>query len=212
MINIFIVDDHKIVRESLKLILSDYDGIDIVAEAADGSKALDILSSFEGRIDIVLTDKQMPAMDGVTFAKHISKNHPDIKVIMLSMVDDEREIARAFSAGVSGYLLKSVQAQELVFCINHVHQGKYYLISSLVTGFLNFIPSIVKQDMHLKELSDRERMILKLIAKGLTNTEIANQLLLGKRNVEAIRQDLLAKTGCKNSASLIYHAVTNRLL
>ena len=212
MINVLIVDDHKIVRESLKLILADFDTLDVVAEAADGTQALEILSAGLERIDIVLTDNQMPVMDGIMMTQHISSNYVSVKVVMLSMVDNEREIARAFAAGINGYLLKTVQPAELAFCISHVQEGGNYLSSNLVTRFLSFMQQSNDKALPAIDVSDRERTILMLISKGYTNSAIADQLFLGKRNVESIRQELMVKTGSKNSAALVNFVVTNRLI
>ena len=125
MINILLVDDHKLVRDGLKMILSNDTDLRVVAEAADGQIALDIMLSNPGQIDLVITDNQMPVMDGITLVNHIAQKYNDVGIIMLSMNADPAEVDRAMQAGVDAYLIKSVEVGELALKIKEIMSGKH---------------------------------------------------------------------------------------
>ena len=124
MINILLVDDHKLVRDGLKMILSDDADLRVVAEAADGQIALDIMMSNPGQIDLVITDNQMPVMDGITLVNRIAQKYNDVGIIMLSMNADPAEVDRAMQAGVDAYLIKSAEVGELALKIKEIMSGK----------------------------------------------------------------------------------------
>ncbi|MGM9478119.1 response regulator [Pedobacter sp. GSP4] len=215
MIRIIIAEDHLIVRNGLKMLLGTQPDFQIVGLAADGQEVLDLL----GRgieTDIVLTDINMPGMDGLTLIETlVAQKHP-AKSIVLSMIDTEPYVLKVFAAGASGYALKNMDETELIFAIRIVFAGQRFLSTELTSGLIDkavhhtFNPQ--PQTEKTVELSVRELEVLNLIADGMTNTEMGEQLFLSKRTIEGHRQALLDKTGSRNTARLIRYAVMNNLL
>jgi DNA-binding NarL/FixJ family response regulator len=207
MIKILLVEDHNIVRNGIKVLLEKDKDMLIVGEAVNGNAVLKAVEDGT-EIDIILTDINMPELDGISMIKHLRAINSTIRVIVLSMHDNEKYLAAAFAEGTDGYLLKSVGAQELVFAIKHVHSGGKYLCAELG---LKLLESFNQQSKHEQQsdidFSLREIEVLNLIAEGLTNVEIADKLFVSKRTVEGHRQSLLEKTNSKNTAMLIRFAV-----
>jgi len=209
--NILIVEDLKIVRDSIKLVLEESAAFDTILEAADGNMAIDVVKG-ELPVQIVLTNNKMPGMDGISLTQLLAEIRPDIKVIMMSTPEGEQEITKAFAAGLKGYLLKSINPQELIYCIRHVAKGASYLSSELAMKYFHKSNPEAAPGYKQVEISSRETEILSLMARGLTSTEISDRLFLGKRSIEGCRKDLIDKTGTKNTAELIYYAVSNNLI
>jgi DNA-binding NarL/FixJ family response regulator len=155
-------------------------------------------------------------MDGIQLLTEVKSKYPDIKVIMLSMHDHEKYVMEAFKHGGDGYLLKNIGADELIFAVKFVHQGRKYLCSELT---MSLMENLLKSKQYLMAMPDseidfslRELEILQLIAEGLTNLEMSEKLFLSKRTIEGHRQSLLDKTGSKNSAALIRYGVLHGLI
>ncbi|RZM09993.1 MAG: response regulator transcription factor [Pedobacter sp.] len=215
MLNVLLVEDHNVVRNGLKLLLETDQTIKIVAEAINGRQALDILAK-NNEIDLVLSDINMPEMDGIALINALKETGSTVSVVLLSMLDKETTVNEAFRAGAAGYLLKSSSTDELLFALKHVHSGERYLCATLAIRLLslNFergAQSKIPLPLEI-ELSSREIEILELIAKGLTNQEMSDSLFLSKRTVEGHRQGLLDKFAVRNSAELIYHAMRTGLI
>lgn len=209
---IILAEDHNIVREGIKQLLSEEKNISVVAEAVNGKQALDLIKNGVDA-DILLADINMPEIDGITLITELKKINSNIKVILLSMLDNEKYVFSAFNKGASGYLLKSVEASEMLFCISHVKEGNIYICSELTEKLLNAASHIAySAEKPNIELSIREIEVLHLIAEGCTNTEMADKLFVSKRTVEGYRQNILDKTGSKNTAALIYYAFRNGFL
>ncbi len=212
MLKIILAEDHNIVRNGIKVLLEREDYIQIVTEATNGAEVLQALE--DGKLaDIVLADITMPGMDGITLTKELRARYPEISVIILSMLDNEKYVLQAFKEGAKGYMLKNVSAEELLFCIRHVYTGKQYICSELAIDFLNrlsFLPAFENQAN--LEFSIRELEILQLVAEGHTNTEMSDKLFISKRTVEGYRQNLIDKTGSKNTAALIRYALINGII
>ncbi|SKB37473.1 two component transcriptional regulator, LuxR family [Sphingobacterium nematocida] len=219
MIKIILVEDHLVVRNGIKLLLDTQENVQVVAEANNGKEAIAYL---EDNIipDIIITDINMPGMDGIQLTEQLVERYPGIKVIILSMLNNTQNVTQAFEKGAKGYLVKNVSYDELLFAINHISNGGRYLCEELAmllldrvmvqsTGFANYENDKPTNDV---ELSERELEVLQLISEGHTNVEIADKLFLSKRTVEGHRQNLIEKAGVKNSASLIKYAVINRLV
>jgi DNA-binding NarL/FixJ family response regulator len=213
MLSLILAEDHNIVRNGIRMLLEADKEISISGEATNGREVLDIMS--EGlKVDIVLADINMPEMDGISLIKQLKLKSPDTQVVMLSMLDNEKYVSQAFSEGASGYLLKNVSSDELIFALKHVHAGGKYLCAELAMRLLNKVIHTVplNKDGADIEYSMREIEILDLIAEGLTNNQMSAKLFISKRTIEGHRQSLIEKTGVKNTASLIRFAVLRGII
>lgn len=217
MIKIILAEDHLVVRNGIKLLLESQSDLAVIGEASSGKEALDILAT--GLIpDLLLTDISMAEMDGLELIDHLTLHYPDVKVIVLSMLNNTQYVIKAFEKGALGYLVKNVGYDELLFCIHHVFKGGKFLCEEISMQMLDKLQDLPSMTYQLKELmeeidlTDREVEVLELIGEGMTNLEIADKLFLSKRTVEGHRQNLLEKTKSKNTASLIKYAVKNRLI
>lgn len=215
MLKLLLAEDHNVVRSGIRSLLEDDEDITIVAEAIDGSEALEYIRS-NSPVNMVLADINMPGMDGISLIREVKAFSPHIKVLILSMHDNEKFVAQAFQAGASAYLLKSVPAEELLFALKYVKGGGKYLCAelsmSMLANVLKRINGSISSLDPSVEFSGREIEILELIAEGMTNQEMADQLFISKRTVEGHRQSLIDKTGCRNSAALIRYAMVNSIL
>ena len=215
-IKILLAEDHLVVRNGIKLLLNSQINFNVVADVSNGMDALHTLSS-DVEVDIVITDLGMINLDGLQLIQEVSAKHPHIKVIVLTMLDCEQHMFKAFEYGAKGYLVKNVGSDELIFCVNHVAQGGQYLCEELAMGFIN--SGIEKNrskefefDPVTLDLTSRELEVLELLGEGLTNLEISKKLFLSKRTVEGHRQNLIDKTKSKNTPALIKYAVLNGLI
>lgn len=215
-IKILLAEDHLVVRNGIKLLLNSQINFNVVADVSNGMDALHTLSS-DVEVDIVITDLGMINLDGLQLIQEVSAKHPHIKVIVLTMLDCEQHMFKAFEYGAKGYLVKNVGSDELIFCVNHVAQGGKYLCEELAMGFIN--SGIEKNrskefefDPVTLDLTSRELEVLELLGEGLTNLEISKKLFLSKRTVEGHRQNLIDKTKSKNTPALIKYAVLNGLI
>jgi len=167
-------------------------------------------------VDLILSDINMPNLNGIGVIAELKKVSPATRVIVLSMLDHENYVIQAIESGAHGYLLKNVNEEEMVFAIRHVMSGFLYVCSELTAKLLNKLSTLAKDDdTELKvaiDLSRREVEILSLVAEGLTNNEIAEKLFTSRRTVEGHRQSLLEKTGARNTATLIRFAVRNGMI
>jgi DNA-binding NarL/FixJ family response regulator len=217
MIKILLADDHNIVRNGIKSLLEKEPDMQILGEATDGQQIIDKLQSSTEHPDILITDVNMPVMNGMELTAKVNELFPKIKVIVLSMLDNERYVVQAFKAGASGYVLKSVSADELTFSIRHIcNYNERYVCSELSLRLLDKLihtPEInIPAGLEHIELSKREAEVLTLIAEGYTNQEVAEKLFTSKRTVEGHRQNLIDKTGTRNTAALIRFAIVNNII
>lgn len=211
MIRIILTDDHAIIRDGLRALLNDEPDLEVVAEAADGQALLDLLSTTS--TDVVVLDLNMPGMDGFATILHLQQQHPEIRILVLSMLDHERYVAQALDAGAHGYALKNTGRAELVYAIKTVASGQPFLCTTIGLAALRKLhfPD-AGETTKTSSLSKRELEVLKLIAEGMTNAEIADKLFTSKRTIETHRQNIIEKTQAKNTAALIKFAVSNGLL
>jgi two-component system, NarL family, response regulator NreC len=215
MIRILLVEDHNIVRNGIKTMLNAVDDIEVAAEYPSATEAIEELKKGL-QVDLILTDINMPGMDGISFTTFVTANYPDIKVLILSMYDQDDYINRAFKKGASGYVLKNIGPEELIFGIRQiVLRDERYICSELSLRLLDrqlqaseiAIPDNIDFDFSSKEVE-----ILRLVSEGFTNVEIAERLNTSKRTVEGHRQNLIDKTGVRNSIALIRFAIVNGLI
>ncbi|MCF6470983.1 response regulator transcription factor [Nonomuraea sp. MG754425] len=206
MINVLIVDDHAVVRAGLRLLLDTGPGLTTVGEAADGLEA--VRQSHALRPDVVLMDLHLPGMDGVAATERIVTELRDTKVLALSTFDLEEHVVAALRAGASGFLPKDVSPEELIDGIRIVHRGEATVAPRLLAGLIGrFVrparPGRVALPPELDGLSERERQVLELIARGLSNQEIAGETGLAVSTVKNRVSDLFAKLGLRDRAQAV---------
>ncbi len=209
---IFLVDDHKIIRDGLKLYFSGNDEFVVQAEAENGIEALEILS--KQKFDLVITDISMPEMDGITLVQEIKAKYPEQKVMALTMMGENQHIKHMLAAGVNGYILKNSDKTEIMTAINTILNGENYYSGSVTKTIIDSISGKKKPTQRLtleSALSTREKEVLKLIVKEYSNKEIADELFISVRTVDAHKRNLLEKTGCKNIAGLVVYALEHNI-
>ena len=212
-IKVAIADDHKIFRKGVILSLRPFSNIKFVLEAENGEQLLAGIE--EADPEVVLMDLRMPGTDGMEATKQISKKYPKIKVVVLTMYEDERFVYHMMENGANGYLLKNAEPQEIRRAIMDVHEKGYYLN--------NFVNRILLKRSHARQkvvpslnneitLSDKERDVLRFICMEFTAQEIAQKMEISARTVEAIKDRLMERFGSKNTAGLVFFAVKNNLV
>ncbi len=208
---VIIVDDHQIVLDSLSLLLGSFDGIQVTGKFTDGHKAL--LHYQQHGADILITDMRMPNMSGVVLCGEVRKINPDARVLMLTMVEDAKQIREAIKVGVNGYILKMTDAEELLLAIRTVLEGRKYFSEQVVVEL-----AVVKDDAFTNKtgafarLTIRELEILRLVAKEFSTTEIADKLFISVPTVETHRRNLMQKIGAKSVVGLVLFAIKHELL
>ncbi|AFM41572.1 response regulator containing a CheY-like receiver domain and an HTH DNA-binding domain [Desulfosporosinus acidiphilus SJ4] len=211
-IKVFLADDHKILRESLLILLQQENDIEIIGEAPDGQMALQEILRLKP--DIAILDISLPRLNGLEVAERIKRDCPEIKVIILTMHKNEEFVARAYQSQVSGYVLKDNALEELLKAIRIVQLGGIYLstdiTSTVVAGFVkNFN---LKKGEPDELISSREREIIQLLAEGNSNKQIANMLNLSLKTVETHRSNIMHKMEFKSLADLVLYAVRNHII
>lgn len=212
-VDIVVTDDHKLFRKGMRSLLSDFKFINTIYEAGSGNELLKLLEETSPLPDLILLDLKMPLMDGIEANKKLKKLYPDIKIIILTMDDDEQIILHMIREGVNGYLMKNAEPEELEKAILKVNEKDFYFsddISKLILG--NFGSNRQQGKTPIEELTPRELKTLELICKEYTAAEIASELKLSARTIEGYRSKLLDKTGAKNIAGLVVYALTNKLV
>ncbi|AMJ64276.1 response regulator [Hymenobacter sp. PAMC 26628] len=217
MIRLMLADDHAILRDGLRSLLAAEPDIDVVGAAGDGTELLALLATTPA--DVVLMDINMPVLDGFETTAELQQHFPSVKVLVLSMLDNEHYVMRMLQAGALGYVLKNAAFQEITHAIRTVAVGHRFLCTEIGLNMLYKAVSdgsvangeLAKPAAGMS-LTARELEVLKLIAEGLTNSEVADQLFTSKRTIETHRQNIIGKTGVKNTAALIKLAVRQGLI
>lgn len=211
MIRILIADDHQILRDGLRQMLNEVESFVIVAEACNGNEAMAFAASMHP--DIILMDVNMPVMDGVEATARIHALYPEIKILALTMLDQGSFVELMLRNGASGYLVKDSSKEELVQAIHDVVDGKRYL-GSKATDLL--VSNIKRQQagskVFLPSLTRREKEVLGLISRGLSDLEISGQLFVSPSTIESHRKNLRSKLGARNSAEIVRIAMERGLL
>ena len=205
-LRIFLADDHSFILEGLKALIGAQPDMDVVGEAEDGEEAL--LKVADCRPDVVVMDVTMPRMGGMQATAQIRKAFPDIKVLALSMHEDATYLRGLLEAGASGYVLKRSAPQELIQALRHVAAGATYLdpaVASKVTAAFVGKPPLRGEATGMA-LSEREEAVIRLVAQGFTNREIAQRLDLSVKTVETYRARAMEKLGLSTRADLVRHA------
>lgn len=211
-INLVLVDDHKIVRRGLNLLLNDEASLCVVGEANNGQEALEIID--QTKPDVVLTDITMPIMNGIELIKVLAKKHPKIKVIVLSMHLDHDYVISCMNAGAKGYISKDAESEEIIKAIYSVNKDEIFLTDAisqlLARGVIN--NKKVKPKLAKAKLTKREQEILKQITKGKSSKDIATDLEISLRTVNVHKYNLMKKLNAPNSITLVRIAISNKLV
>lgn len=214
---VLIADDHEFILDSLEILLSSIENCEVVATFPNGKALLKALETTEN-IDLVLSDFNMPEMNGIELTYQIRQQFPTVKILLLTVSEDANTIQEAFQAGVSGYVMKKAGKAELEKALQVIFSGQKYYSESVVFELLNrdkkmsdlVMMEAIKED--LSNLSDREIEIIKLIAHELSTNEIAEKLFLSPATVETHRHNILKKLNLKNSIGLVKFAIRNKLI
>lgn len=211
-VNILIADDHKMIRDGLKAMLEADKSLHVAAEAKTGLEAQELCRSNE--IDLVIMDLNMPDPNGIEATRRIKEEFPDIKVLALTMMQEDEHIRRMLEAGASGYIFKNSGSEELMEAIRTVVSGDYYFSEDAKKAIMmDLVESGGKRKPSgVDDVTDREVEVLKLICKEMTNAEIAEELHISVRTVDAHRRNLLQKTGARNTAGLVRYAFEKGLV
>ncbi len=212
-IKIFIVDDHEIFRNGLKMVLDKLKYVEIAGEATDGNEFINMLD--ETKTDIVLIDMmdiEMPGLNGIEVTKKSLQKYPDLKIIALTMFGDDESVQSMLDAGAKGFLMKNLNKETLVKAIQTVYNGGNYYSEELFDFFTRQIAKEKKKPGDTLKLTRREKEILQLLCEGLSNKEIADALFISERTVLGHKTNLLTKTDMKNSLSLMSYAIKNKLV
>jgi len=216
LITVLIVDDHKIIRDGIKSLLQDVENIKILGEASNGLEAIEFFKNQP--TDVVIMDIRMPEMSGIETTKYLTENYPGVKVLALTMHDEEAFIYKMLNAGASGYLLKNVGKEEFVTAINKIYKGENYFSLDMATKMITNLMFAKPNDTaeHVEDndmqLTKREIEVIKLIAEGLTSQDIADKLFISPRTVDTHRRNLLQKLNVKNTAELIKFAIKHNIV
>jgi len=214
MKKIILAEDHKIIRDGLKMLLESTNEYEVVIEAGNGQEVLQALE-LGCNADLIVSDIGMPVMDGISLLREIQEKYNRIPVLIVSMLEDESHLYKAIGSGAMGFLTKSVNSNELFFALTKIFSGERYICAGLSVRLVDkMINSAVSANINISgdAFSSREIEILHLIGQGLTNSEMADKLFISRRTVEGHRQSLIDKTGAKNTAVLMRFAYTNGIL
>ncbi|MEQ1777481.1 MAG: response regulator transcription factor [Nitrosomonas sp.] len=209
MINVMIADDHAIVRQGLKQILSETDDINVTGEAETGFQAIKIARQQD--FDVMLLDISLPDRNGIDILKQIKKDRPNLAVLMLSMHNEHEFAIRALKAGAAGYLNKQSAPAQLVVAIRQVAAGDKYVSPAVAQELANSINTDADKPLYTT-LSDREYQTLCFIAEGKTLSEISAEMFLSPKTVSVYRARLLEKLNLNNNSELIRYAIKNKLV
>ena len=211
-IKVLLVDDHQIIRDGIRALLSYTEGIEVVGECSNGLEAVDSANSEEP--DVILMDINMPKINGIDATKRIVADNPECKILVLTVHDELAYISKMLRAGAIGYVLKTANKNELITAIKSVSKGEKYFSPEVTETMLSrFIDGHKpNSDVEEKELTIREIEVLVLISTELTNAEIGDKLCISTRTVDAHRRSLLSKLGARNTAGLVAYAIKNKFL
>jgi DNA-binding NarL/FixJ family response regulator len=208
-IRLMIVDDHKMIRDGIKLMLKGSPEIKVIAEAENGLEAVKYMDNNPTSVDVILMDISMPKLNGIAATKDIKGNHKNINVLAITMHLEESYITDMMKAGASGYILKESGKEELIEAIIKVADGKLYFssdVSSIIIG--NMMDDSKNNTKSL--ISDREKEVIKFVVQGISNAEIGSLMCLSSRTIESHRRNILQKLDLKNTAELISYAIKNK--
>lgn len=214
-IRIVLADDHKMFRKGLTSILSCFENMDVIAEAENGAEALRLVE--QQRPDVLLLDLNMPLLNGFEVLEELKKRSIQVKVIVISMHEDDEHIIQALTAGAHGYLCKNADPEEIENAINSISKGNVYFNERTNNAMLKQVigktqPKQIEEPVAIEEFSDKEMKILQHLADGLSNAEIASSIYASVRTVENLRYSMMKKLGVSNGMGLLIYAIKNQLV
>lgn len=210
MIKVLLADDHSIVREGLRKVLEDSNEIEVIAEAADGEAALD--EAIKKQPDVAVVDISMPGMDGLEVVTRMASYCKDIPVLILTMHEEEQYVIRAIEAGAMGYVTKQSAPEQLVSAVKKIHSGGRYLTEKASEALALRVIRGNKNQSLTESLSMRELQVLRKLALGSTNREIAVSYNISVKTVDTYRSRILKKLSLRNNAELSRYAIQNKLV
>ena len=214
MIKVLIADDHTMFVDGIQSILNNVQDIKVVGRCFDGPSVIEFVKKNE--VEIILLDVNLPGMSGIEVCKALQVSHPKIKILAISMFNEESYVTEILNHGASGYVLKNTGREELLVAIRTIHRGKSYfskdVTQTIMKGLMKHRKASNKSEKFYPKISRREKEVLKLIAQEFTTQEIANQLFISLKTVESHRSSLLSKMNARNSAGLVRIAMENNLL
>jgi two-component system invasion response regulator UvrY len=209
MINVMLVDDHDLVRKGIKRLLDDASGIKVVAEAHNGEQAISQIR--KKKPDVILMDVSMPGIGGLEATRKITRSSPDLKIIAVTIHDDDPFPARLLEAGAVGYITKGCDVEEIISAIQSVHLGNQYITPGVAHKLaLSFVNNGKKSV--IEELTQRETQVMLLIVKGESNKEISAKLCLSPKTTSTYRYRLFEKLGVENDVELTRFAIRHGLI
>jgi DNA-binding NarL/FixJ family response regulator len=217
MIKVLIADDHKMFVDGIDSILKYEDDIEVVDRCYDGISIFESLKAHS--VDVMLLDVNLPGMNGIEVTERLSKEFPNIRVLALSMYNEESFVSEILKKGANGYILKNTGRADLVAGIHTVFKGQSYFSKEVTQTIMSSLMKkkkksveIQKRSLHIPKISRREKEVLALIVKEFTTQEIAERLFISLKTVESHRASLLSKLNARNSAGLVRIAIENNLL
>jgi DNA-binding NarL/FixJ family response regulator len=209
---ILLADDHAVVRGGLRLVLEAEPDMQVVGEVGDGAQAVE--RGLQDDVDLAVIDITMPRMTGLHAARELHRRRPELRILMLSMHENERYLHEALKAGASGYVLKTVADRDLVEAVRAAMRGERFLYPGARTPLIEDFLHRARQDRPLREdpLSPREQEVVKLVAEGYTNKQIAETLVISEKTVERHRANILEKLGMRDRVELTRYAIRHGLI
>ena len=214
-VRVLVVDDHALFRRGLTLVLEAEDGIEVVGEGEDGEEG--IQKAEELAPDVVLMDVRMPKIGGIEATRRIAEAQPATKIVMLTVSDEEEDLYEAIKAGATGYLLKEISIEEVADAVRAVVQGQTLISPSMASKLIQEFTNLAKrseqrQDVPAPRLTDRELEVLKLVAQGMSNRDIANVLFISENTVKNHVRNILEKLHLHSRMEAVMYAVREKLL
>jgi DNA-binding NarL/FixJ family response regulator len=208
---ILLADDHELVRAGLRLVLEEQPDLRVVAEASDGAEAL--RAGITADIDLAVLDVSMPKLTGLQVARDLHRRRPELRLLMLSVHDNEQYFFEALKAGASGYVLKSAANTDLIDACRAAMRGESFIYPPAAAAIVrDFLERGADPELQPDPLTDREQEVIKLIAEGLSSDEIAATLTISKKTVDRHRSNILEKLGMRNRVELTRYAIRRGLV
>jgi DNA-binding NarL/FixJ family response regulator len=209
-IKVLVADDHQLFVDGVKLILKKHPDVQVVAEAGDGASLLSLLK--ETAIDLVITDLSMPGMKGIELVKAIKQKHPQVKLLVVTMHNEQEIISEILQAEAEGYILKNSGKTEMLEAVDDLMNGKTHYDKEVLHLLVQKIKKEKQTVTKTKPLTERELQILSLIVKEFTSKEIAEQLGISKQTVDTHRMHIMEKTGAQTLVGLIKYALSSNII